>query len=37
LDQGKKLSREERRNYWQDGFERTWLLYLKQGWLKVTS
>ena len=35
LDQGADMSREDRRYYWQRGFERTLLHYFSMGWLKV--
>jgi len=34
IDQGKRLSQEERIDYWQQGFERTLLIYHRNGWLK---
>lgn len=35
LDQGERLSKDERRDYWQAGYERTMALYWSSGWLKV--
>lgn len=37
LDQGRTLSREERLDYWQRGFERTMLLYFRLGWVGVMA
>lgn len=34
-DQGHKFNREQKQDYWQRGYERTMLLYLINGWLKV--
>lgn len=35
IDQGRVLSEEDRKHYWQRGFERTLTLYFANGWLKV--
>lgn len=35
LDQGRKLTKVERRDYWQAGFERTLRLYWANGWVRV--
>ena len=35
IDQGRKLSREEKAEYWQRGFEKTMLEYWKRGWVVV--
>ena len=35
IDQGRKLSREDKQHYWRLGFERTFKLYLENGWLGV--
>ena len=35
LDQGSKMSREERAEMWQTAFERTFLELWTRGWLKV--
>jgi len=37
LDQGNRFSREEKLDYWQLGWERTVLVYFKNGWLKVVK
>lgn len=36
LDQGKRLSKDERREYWQAGWERTIAYYFREGWIGVT-
>lgn len=36
IDQGKRLSREERAEYWQRAHEATLLEYVKRGWLRAT-
>jgi len=35
LDQGRLLSREERREMWMRAALKTWALYMKNGWLRV--
>lgn len=37
LDQGRKLTRAEKIDFWQAGWERTMALYFKNGWLKVVA
>lgn len=37
IDQGKTLSRDERQWYWGRAAARTWALYLRNGWLKVSA
>lgn len=37
LDQGKHLSREERREIWQRAYDATILEYFKRGWLSVSD
>jgi hypothetical protein len=37
IDHGKNLTREQREDYWQRGFERTMLEYVRRGWLGVTG
>lgn len=37
LDQGRTLTKDERRDYWQAGYERTMCLYFEAGWLKVAA
>ncbi|MRR49354.1 MAG: DUF1364 family protein [Rhodocyclaceae bacterium] len=37
LDQGSRLTKEERRDYWQAAHERTLQLYFENGWLKVAA
>lgn len=37
LDQGKDLSNKDRQFYWDIGFKRTMLEYLRRGWLKVAA
>lgn len=35
LDQGKRLTKEERREFWEIAHERTMGLYIQSGWLVV--
>ena len=35
LDQGKRFTREEKREFWSQGWENTIALYIRNGWLKV--
>ena len=35
LDQGRRLTREERQWYWGRGAARTWAELMRLGWLKV--
>lgn len=37
LDQGRRFSQEEKLEFWREGWERTLLLYFRNGWLKVTN
>ena len=37
LDQGRRFSREEKRELWQEGWERTMELYFRAGWVRVTA
>jgi hypothetical protein len=37
LDQGNDETREEKMERWQKAFERTLLLYFRNGWLKVSK
>jgi hypothetical protein len=35
IDSGRQLSREEKREYWRQGFERTMALYFENNWVCV--
>ncbi len=37
LDQGRRFTKEQKRDFWQDGWERTITIYFKNGWLKVAA
>ncbi len=37
LDQGRRFTKEQKRDFWQHGWERTIALYLRNGWLKVAA
>lgn len=37
LDQGKRFTKEEKRDFWQAGWERTIALYFHNGWLLVAA
>jgi len=35
IDSGSKLSRQDKQSFWKSGFERTMIVYLENGWIKV--
>lgn len=35
LDQGHRVTQEDKLFYWQRGFERTMLIYFREGWVSV--
>ena len=37
LDQGRRFTKSDKREFWQAGWERTMALYFKNGWLRVVA
>lgn len=37
LDQGRRFSKEEKREFWQAGWERTMATYWRAGWIGVVA
>lgn len=37
LDQGRRFTKDEKRGFWQEGWERTMAMYFNNQWLKVAG